>query len=198
MIEKISSKILKYLLQSEVISNTEEDKDYYQYGIEITISSVLNIILILGIGMIFRSFIESLIFLALFIPIRQFTGGFHANSYFKCNLSFCIAFLSVLLLYHFTGEYVTTYISILITFVSVAIILFKCPIEHENKPIPKNRIKFHKIIAAILAVVYGAASTVFILYSNKYGTLILYTLSLVTVLVIVAIIKNGRCKNEKR
>lgn len=196
MIRKISEKILNYLINSKVISDTEDNRDYFQYGIEITISSLLNIILILGIGIVIHSMIESIIFLICFILLRQFTGGFHADTYFKCNLSFCIVFSIVLVLYYTTAQYLSTYISILITFVCVSIILAKCPIEHINKPIPNNRKIIHKILAALLGAVYGAMGTVLTAFSNRYGALVIYTLSLVTALILAAIIKERWYRHE--
>ncbi|MCM1523532.1 MAG: hypothetical protein NC120_03645, partial [Ruminococcus sp.] len=74
--------------------------------------------------------------------------------------------------------------------------LVKCPIEHVNKPIPNSRKAVHKITAALLGVVYGAIGTILTAFSNRYGALIIYTLSLVTVLVIAAIIKERRNSNE--
>lgn len=196
LIRKISEKILNYLINSKVISDTEDNREYYQYGIEITISSLLNIILILCIGIITHSLFESIIFLVCFILLRQFTGGFHADTYFKCNLSFCIVFSIVLVLYYTTAQYLSTYISILITFVCISIILTKCPIEHINKPIPSNRKILHKILAALLGTVYGAIGTVLTAFANRYGALVIYTLSLVTVLVLAAIIKERWDKRE--
>lgn len=186
----------KYLIRSRVIEDTDSDREYYQYGIEITVSSLLNIILILSIGIIARSFFESIIFLLCFVLIRQFTGGYHADTYVKCNLTFCISFLAVLILYYTTAQYLSTYISILITFVCVSVFLLKCPIEHINKPIPNNRKAVHKILAALLGAVYGAIGTALTAFSNRYGALVIYTLSLVTVLVIAAILKEGRNRNE--
>lgn len=188
--------ILDYLIRSNVIEDTDTDREYYLYGIEITVSSILNVILILGIGALTCSFVESIVFLVCFMLIRQFTGGFHADTYFKCNLIFCISFVAVLILYYTTAKYLSTYISILITFVCVSIILVKCPIEHVNKPIPNSRKAVHKITAALLGVAYGAIGTILTAFSNRYGALIIYTLSLVTVLVIAAIIKERRNSNE--
>lgn len=189
MIHRFSEKILKFLIKSNVIENTDSDKEYYQYGIEITISSLLNIFLILLIGLAFQSFIESIIFLICFIVIRQFTGGFHADTYIKCNLTFCVSFITILILYYTTAQYLSTYISILITFVCVSIFLVRCPIEHINKPIPDNKKVVHKIVAALLGAAYGAIGTALTAFSNRYGALVIYTLSLVTVLVLAAIIK---------
>lgn len=198
MIKKLSAYILQYILNNEVIENTNDEREYYQYGIEITISSILNIVLILGIGLITRNFVESLIFLLLFIPIRQFTGGFHANTYFKCNLFFCLLFSSVIILYRFTGSVLNVYLSILITFICVLLILAKCPIENKNKPIPKERRNFHKTMAALLSIVYGVIGTILTAISNKYGALILYTLSAVTILIVAALLQDWRCKYEQQ
>lgn len=196
MIQRISNMILEYLIRSKVIEDTDSDREYYQYGIEITVSSLLNIVLILSIGIITHSLFESIIFLICFVLIRQFTGGYHADTYFKCNLTFCISFIAVLILYYTTAQYLSTYISILITFVCVSVFLLKCPIEHINKPIPNSRKVVHKILAALLGAVYGAIGTALTAFSNRYGALVIYTLSLVTVLVIAAIIKERRDNNE--
>lgn len=198
MIERFSKMILEYLIKSNVIENTDTEREYYQYGIEITVSSLLNIILIISIGALTFSIFESIIFLVCFVLIRQFTGGYHANTYFKCNLTFCISFIAVLVLYYTTAVYLSTYISILITFVCVSVFLVKCPIEHINKPIPNNRKVVYKIVAALLGAVYGAIGTALTAFSNRYGAMVIYTLSLVTVLVIAAIIKERRKNNESK
>lgn len=196
MIQNVSKWLLSYLLKNQIIEDTESEKEYYQYGIEITVSSLLNIVIILCLGIITRSISESIVFLVCFMLIRQFTGGFHADTYLKCNLTFGISYIAVFLLYHFTAKYFNTYFSLLITFVSVIIIWAKCPIENINKPIPERKKKFHKIMAALLGTVYGIIGTALTAFSNKYGCLILYTLSLVVVLVVAAIIKDRRCKND--
>lgn len=196
MIEKISNAVIKYMLKHGAISEIDENKEYYQYGVEITISSVINIILILCIGLIFRSFTESVLFLLLFIPIRQYTGGYHANTYFKCNLTFAVSFSLLLIFYHFTNRILTSYFAILIVYVCVLTIIFTCPIENPNKPIPQEKRKGHKIIAVTLGAIYGIIGVVLVVFANKYGALILYTLLLVTVLILAALIQKGRCKYE--
>lgn len=199
MINYFSKLITNYLLKSKVIDDSEDEKEYYQYGIEITISSILNIVLIIIIGVIFKSVIESMIFLFLFIPIRQFTGGYHADTYLKCNLIFCSLYTIVLLLSHATYAYLTTYATILVSFVCIILILYMCPIEHINKPIPKKHRKKHKLMAALLGAVYGILATALTALLNRYGALVLYTLLLVTLLIIAAKIKEmRRCKYEEK
>lgn len=194
MISCASKLVLQYLLKKGVINDSSDEKEYYQYGIEITISSLLNVILIMGIGILFRSVIESIIFLVCFILIRQFTGGFHADTYLKCNCSFCISFIAVLIMYHITFDKINIWCSVAISVLCTAIVIFNCPIEHINKPIPKYKRKFHKSVATLLSVIYGVVGTVMVAMSNKYGALVLYTLVLVTVLIVFAIAKDRGCK----
>lgn len=192
MINQFSTIILEYLLKNKVIEDSDNEKQYYQYGIEITISSILNIALIFLVGIIFKSMFESALFLLLFIPIRQFTGGFHAETYLKCNLLFCSLFIVVLLVSRISFQNLSTYIVILISFICVSLIWYMCPVEHINKPIPNERKKQHKFMAAMLGTIYGAIAIVLTAISNKYGALTLYTLLLVTALVIAAKICDTR------
>ena len=57
-------------------------------------------------------------------------------------------------------------------------------------------------MAASLGMVYGIVGTVLTAFSNKYGALILYTLAVVAMLIIAAMLQDRRCKyaeqKEKR
>ena len=60
MIKKLTNHILSYLISSNAIDDNEETKDYYRYGIEITISSLINILLIIIIGIVSGNALESM------------------------------------------------------------------------------------------------------------------------------------------
>ncbi len=193
MIDRLSNNILNYLLESEVISNSVDEKEYYKYGIEITISSILNIVLILIIGVVFQSFYESLIFLTLFIILRQFTGGYHAQTYFKCNLYFCISFSLILLLYQLTKTTLDTYMCMLTTITSTSFIALHCPIANKNKPIPKEKRMKFKIISILLSISYGVLGTYLVMVANTLGVIIIYTILLVGLLVFLSTFKEVFC-----
>ena len=98
--KRLVSIILNFMIKNNVISKDTEEIEFYRYGIEITLSSLINIALISIIGIVTNYTFESTMFLAVFIIMRSFTGGYHANTYIKCNLvtsiSFVILFLIVL------------------------------------------------------------------------------------------------------
>ena len=92
--EKISQIIVCFISRNMTIDD-EEMLDVYKYGIEITLSSVLNFVLIIISSLILRDLSAGLIFMALFIFLRSYTGGYHAETYLRCNIAFvCTFFLT--------------------------------------------------------------------------------------------------------
>ena len=87
------SQIVNFITEQDVISDESDVQDFYRYGIEISISSLLNIVLVVIAGILIHHIIESIVFLTLFILIRSFTGGYHADTYFRCNLLMCTTFI---------------------------------------------------------------------------------------------------------
>ena len=64
--EKISQRIVCFISRNMTIDD-EEMLDVYKYGIEITLSSVLNFVLIIISSLILRDLSAGLIFMAVFM-----------------------------------------------------------------------------------------------------------------------------------
>ena len=128
------SKIVTFLTEQEVISSESDVQDFYRYGIEISISSFLNIFLVLLLGIIINHIAESIIFLLLFILIRSFTGGYHADTYFRCNLLMCITFILTVWSNCMFSNKLSLSIIIVLIFVTELIVSVLGPIENKNKP----------------------------------------------------------------
>lgn len=104
----VVSGILNFLTEQEAIGKADEVQDFYRYGIEITISSMLNIVLVLLMGALTGHLLESVIYLAVFIAVRVITGGYHADTYFRCNLLMCSTFIATALFLPLTPSRVRT------------------------------------------------------------------------------------------
>lgn len=199
MIEFLTNKLLKYISNKDVIDNVNEDVvAFYKYGIEITISSILNILIILTISLLFNALIDGFIFLLIFIPTRQFTGGFHADSYLKCNLTFAISFSITLLMSRYIFHYIESWSNVLFLVIDIIFVVIFCPIENEHKPIyDKKQYIRCKFIGVLLFAVFGIVGTFIVQSIFIYGSMILYTLNLIVVLGIIGILKERRRKHEK-
>ena len=181
------SKIVTFLTEQEVISSESDVQDFYRYGIEISISSFLNIFLVLLLGIIINHIAESIILLLLFILIRSFTGGYHADTYFRCNLLMCTTFILTALANSIFSNKFSLLIIIVLICVTELIVSILGPIENKNKPIDDSkRIKL-KIIGIVITLIINCTG---LFLSRSYlGTMIILTTFLIALLMIAAKIK---------
>lgn len=192
LLEITAKKITEYLVKCGEISNNDYEVEYYRYGIEVALSSLLNLAIIIIIGIISMHIIESLIFLIVFIFVRQVTGGYHADTYFKCNLYLCLSFVLLLISYDFFSNNNNVYLVTAINIVSLLIISIFSPVENKNKPIAKANRKGLKIKSIVFSIIISIISIILHCKSIKYGSILPLILLLISMLIIVAKLKERR------
>lgn len=142
--------ILVLLAEKGDVVNSSTDIHVISYGIELLLSSVVNLMLVLMIGFYFWGILNTIIFILFFCPIRQFSGGFHADSYAGCTIGFLILFLvmgSVIKLIEYE------WIDFLGCLLLIGFILIISPIDTENKRLDRGlREKCKKRIRLILGI----------------------------------------------
>ena len=126
MISKIAGSFLKFF---QVDSKVDKERlEICQYGMEIVVSTLINMISIMTIGIIGGAWQASIVFLICFSFLRKQTGGYHAGSYFACNLSLIFCYSILLFCYQNTvGVFNQAAIS-LIFFIHFLIWFFFIPI----------------------------------------------------------------------
>lgn len=181
------SQIVNFITEQDVISDESDVQDFYRYGIEISISSLLNIVLVVIAGILIHHIIESIVFLTLFILIRSFTGGYHADTYFRCNLLMCTTSILTALANSIFSNKFSLLIIIVLICVTELIVSILGPIENKNKPIDDSkRIKL-KIIGIVITLIINCTG---LFLSRSYlGTMIILTTFLIALLMIAAKIK---------
>lgn len=88
MLSLLSKRISLFLCGNHVIE--KEEIEIYQYGFEIILSSLIGFILSIAVGCCLEMFFYALLYYGIFVILRLFTGGFHANTYLSCNLVFLL------------------------------------------------------------------------------------------------------------
>ncbi len=133
MLERISAYLSTLLLQEKII--TADEKDTYKYGFEITIANMINGLIVLSVGLGLNMLAEAILFYLVFVSLRFFCGGYHADSYIKCFFSFGLTTIVCLSFSVRLAQYEEL---ILIPFWITAVILGwhiikMAPIEHKNR-----------------------------------------------------------------
>lgn len=140
LLTRLAGKIGNDLVHSSVIK--EEDAEIYIYGINQILVSVLNVSSALIIGLIFGVFFEIAVFMAAYIPLRSFAGGYHAKTPLRCYIFSVIMLIvvSIGMKYLYMAEWV--YYVVLAAAASVVLIL--SPVEDRNKPLDETEHKVYK------------------------------------------------------
>ncbi len=191
MLSKISNKICKSLIRRGTV--TDEYEEIYIYGIELLLSFIFSVTVIMIIGIIINRPFETVLFLTIFIFTRKFTGGFHANTYMRCQICTISSYLLVLC----SSLYVDISLTLkaIMTISGIAIVALIGPIENPNKPIAHNSIIKYKLMGTCI---YACIGTMGLLCYNDQiiSNIIVFSLVLVVLLMVIPYFER-RLKNDR-
>lgn len=151
MFKKSADKMTSVLICNNMIDNNESK--VYSYGFEILIAFIVNITTMLLIGFLFGKFTYILFFLMCYCPIRQFSGGYHADNYFRCLLTFVFIILSTILIIENLNLYLFKNIIMVTASISWVGICILCPIEHRSNPISDREKSTYKKVAVFVSTI---------------------------------------------
>ncbi len=149
LLAKLSQKIGDNLVRSNVIE--AEDAEIYIYGINQILVSVLNVLSALIIGLILGTFFEVVVFMAAYIPLRIFSGGYHAKTPLRCYIFSVIMLIIVSLGMKYL--YMAGWVYYIILAAAALMILVLSPVEDKNKPLDDLEYKVYKRRAIIIAAI---------------------------------------------
>lgn len=195
MICRISSKILTFI--SKYITITPEMKDVYQYGIEITISSILNATLVLLCSLFLGNIFAGLTYLFIFVFLRSFTGGYHATTYFRCNLTIVITFLITFILYKIITYYdVPLFVCEAVALVNLIPIIIYSPVPNKHKSLTDAQKKRSYKLSLLIASALSLIGLILFTLEITIGAMIIITVTMVSVLILVEIFMQRRGYHE--
>jgi len=139
-----------------------EEESLYQYGYEISLSTLGGILAVLLLSAFTTSVFYGILFLIIFTPIRFFAGGYHANSYLKCFLTMIVLYSLVLFIFLSTPSAWYVWLVPGIATLSGIMIFGMAPIVSKSNPLSSKKIIRNKRISrlmiffewAIVAAVY--------------------------------------------
>lgn len=190
----LGKSISHFLCKKKVIA--EQEVEVYQYGFEILISTALGLLITMAVGIVLNMFFLSVLYYVIFVTVRQWTGGYHADSYLKCNLTFAgITFftLGMTKLSCMREVYNPTIHGLIL--VTVLLIVWKyAPVENPNKPLTEEQKKRNHRAAFIAVIILEALICCLYIFFSKVSALIAYTLFSIAVLILIS--KNRKGGNE--
>lgn len=189
--EQLANILTNYCVEKNIVSY--EKREIYCYGFKLIFSDIINFAIIIVLGLLTNSVIESFCFLITLCGVRIFSGGYHAYSFWVCRLSMIFTYICVKLSSYLIITYGNRLAwTVVLNMFSVGFMLAFSPIEHPNKPLNRINRRKNKIKAIITSALMSVLSLFMILADMSLGVTISITLSAVAILMIVGmIVKKG-------
>lgn len=149
IISKFTAGLTTRLVEKEIISN--EDFDIYLFGLETFIMKAYHLISYFVVALLFGRIPELALFLLTFIPLREYGGGFHAKTTFRCYIISCLTVLSFLCLFNVIPNDIMQFSYIIAIGFSI-LLFFIIPVETSNKPLDRIEIKWYKKKATLILI----------------------------------------------
>lgn len=192
MIAELSRMIADVFIRQKVVP--EEQREVYEYGLELSISSVMGILIVLAIGLVSNRLWESVVFYIVFCFTRLFTGGYHASNHLLCKITFVGALLAVLAA-DWLLKGIENYYWFVLHFYSLIIVCQFAPIENPNKELTRRQKVRCKVISIAAMAVWLAVMFLFRVLDSELDHIVALTLFCVANLMLLGNHK-GRRKSE--
>lgn len=165
-----------------------QKRPIFQYGFEITTSTLSSAFSILLISILLRDVLSACLFLGIFFFLRLFAGGYHAPTYARCFILTNSVYLMVYLVSRVFIAFQSTIPAIVLTLLSGLIIFAFSPIRNKKHPISEMVYRKNRDIARILVTLEALVLTSLILLrcDFTYTSVPIVSLAAVAVMMIIS------------
>lgn len=151
MFHHLSERISLVLLQNKIIPSDE--REIYSYGLEAFLLNGAVLVVAFLTGIFTCSMLHFVVFVLVFVPLRMFTGGFHAKTSERCFIGTTIFYLGTVCVIQYNP---TLYQNRIIHVLTVAAILFMMicsPLENRNHLLEQRSRHRNKCVVVILLTI---------------------------------------------
>jgi accessory gene regulator B len=157
-----------------------ENQELCRYGIQQIFTVLLNVAVTLSIALLMDMLLESILFMAAYIPLRSYAGGYHARTPLRCCVFSGAMVTVVLSIIRFIEFSVTA--CIVVCTVGALIIVLLAPVADANKLLDVVERKVYRRRSLIILMVEVFVIIVLVLLGVTY-----IALCLMMALVVLAI-----------
>lgn len=164
MVDKIAKIICGKIIE---FNGQSEDKEIYEYGLQILLNTVFSIGIVLLIGGIINEFCGTAMFLLCYCSLRLFAGGLHANSNNRCMIIFIGGYILVSYILEYTEVILNIWVISIAVLFNICILMW-APVDVPNNQIPTPKRRIMKRQSFFISLII--TSVIFILlYKNFNG-----------------------------
>lgn len=193
-ISKISQKIVKMLLQYDVI--TEEDYEVYIFGVYQNIVLIINLLTSFTIFALAGLIVEGILFSVFYSLLRSYAGGYHSQSLLVC---YVLSVLVTVVIAYIVNNINISYLLLIIYLMSMILIWRLAPVDTRNKRLDEieKTIYMKKVRYIIVTITF--IMVFFYIFHYVQGIIILVlAVTMETVMLIAGKLDNYLENRERR
>lgn len=177
---------------------TSEEQEVFEFGLERIISQLVSMLLLFALGLLYRGFLESVVFYFCFYYSRKFAGGYHADTYVKCNTLYLFTFTATLFGSRFllSVPIIVSLMVIISVFVMLTTILL-APINNPNNPILPGKENGFYLLAIVINAALSGISFVFLLINRSVAVFLIVTLLMSAIFMLIEVMKRSKGNMSK-
>lgn len=183
MIQKMVDRIVDRQVKNKSIE--QEDINIYKYGYFLLIEVLINLIISLMIGVVFRDIKTVVLFLVLYIPLRTYSGGWHADKLWKCTVISNLILVIAEIISNYCIEYIYIMYCVPLMILSGIYILVVSPVDTESKPLENEERKLYGKKVKIIYFLHLIILILFIFFQERKGILILEYVYMVQAIMLI-------------
>lgn len=147
-LNNMSEKIVDWFIRQKAISTDE--RELYEYAVHCLFSLLYPLVFALVIGAFFGMPIEAVAMIMPFIAVRKFSGGYHADSFYKCLIISSIVIVTMLQISKYINN--NMFFNVIYIGSSILLMIFS-PIDSAKKRLNNDDKRFCKKITILIVVV---------------------------------------------
>ena len=138
MIHKMANCITVYFCSRGIIE--KDSIEVYQYGFELLVSMIIEIISTMILSLAVHDVGTGILYLILMMVIRTNTGGYHADTPFRCNFTFASVYVCSILIWKILiYEEKCNFVLWILLILSFLYVVCNAPIQNHNKQLNKEQ-----------------------------------------------------------
>lgn len=160
MFRYIAEDIAFLLIKSKAVDI--EERDIYVFGIEVLLLNSVNVLTALIISLITNTMWHFMAFLLIYMPLRIFSGGYHAKHSETCFIISTLVYIaSVLTVKVYPLLYTNTVITAALLIPSILLTFILAPVVNKNNPLSEDERKRNRLVSIVLIAI---DSVIFIMF----------------------------------
>ena len=189
----LSDSIAFYLLKNEYIE--ENELPIYKYGLSGFLNSLFQTLIIMLLGILTDSVMETIVFLLVLSSVRRFLGGYHAKTKARCMIMDISMWWGTTYTCEIYSKYNMCAITFIICIFSLYVTCRYAPVENIHKLLSEYQRKHNGRKGRTLVCIFLAIAVIVMKSSIEIAGTILTTLILVDIFVLVDRRENVKRKN---